>query len=204
MACGPILCLVWKLSRWFRVRGSVWEMRGLKFGMWVKSKFRIILEDTFWLNCSTWFWMYRRKASELHLPMSIMVYTGILSRYIAIAAPDRIECVPMSDILNPSVVSPIACAPAQRDCTTLLPDISNVDDLSWNTFTKDAVDREGMENTRWATRAQDLTGQRSLLFDACIVMVSNLWSFFWSLNVTDMTVADSNLDDDRGSSLPSR
>jgi len=59
--------------------------------------------------------MYRRKASELHRPISMMVYTGTSSRYIAIAAPDRSECVPMSEILKPRVVSPMACAAALRD-----------------------------------------------------------------------------------------
>ena len=63
---------------------------------------------------------------------------------------------------------------------------------------------EGIESTRRTTRAQDLTGQRSLWFAACIVMVSNLWSFFWSSNVTDITVAYINFVDDRGSSVPLR
>ena len=40
--------------------------------------------------------MYLRKALEEQRPMSIMVKVGTLSRYITMAAPERIECVPVA------------------------------------------------------------------------------------------------------------
>ena len=40
--------------------------------------------------------MYLKKASEDQRPINMMVKVGTLSRYIAMAAPERMEWVPMS------------------------------------------------------------------------------------------------------------
>ena len=58
--------------------------------------------------------MYRRKASLDHLPIIMIVKVGTPARYIAIAAPERMEWVPMSLGSNPSFSSPMRC-PA--DCS---------------------------------------------------------------------------------------
>ena len=50
--------------------------------------------------------MYRRKASLDQRPIIMIVKVGTSARYIAIAAPDRTEWVPMSSGLNPSLSSP--------------------------------------------------------------------------------------------------
>ena len=46
--------------------------------------------------------MYLRKASEDQRPMSMMVKVGSPSRYIAMAAPERMEWVPMSSGWKPT------------------------------------------------------------------------------------------------------
>ena len=61
--------------------------------------------------------MYRRKASLDHLPIIIIVYTGTSPKYIAIAAPDRIECVPKSPGFSPRRSQPIELAAAFRAFT---------------------------------------------------------------------------------------
>ena len=53
-------------------------------------------QEMLWVNCSTCFQMYLRKALEDQRPMSMMVKVGTLSRYIAMAAPEQMEWVPMS------------------------------------------------------------------------------------------------------------
>jgi len=62
--------------------------------------------------------MYRRKASLLHLPMSMIVYTGVWVRYIAITAPERMEWVPSSEGLKPSSSSPMVEAALRSAATT--------------------------------------------------------------------------------------
>jgi len=63
-------------------------------------------EDTPELNSCTWRWMYHRNASLDHLPMSMIVKTGTPARYMAMADPERMECVPNSRAVNPSTSSP--------------------------------------------------------------------------------------------------
>ena len=79
---------------------------GWKSGVVKKFSFRSIREETLCENCSTCFCMYRRKASEDQRPIIMIENVGTSSRYIAIAAPDRMECVPMSSGLKPSLASP--------------------------------------------------------------------------------------------------
>jgi hypothetical protein len=60
-----------------------------------KSGDDIIWLDTPKLNCWTCGWMYKRKASLKNLPINMMVNTGIPDKYIAIAAVDLMEWVPI-------------------------------------------------------------------------------------------------------------
>ena len=56
--------------------------------------------------------MYFRKARLDQRPISMIEKTGTPARYMAIAAPDRIECVPISWRWIPSFISPIATTPS--------------------------------------------------------------------------------------------
>ncbi len=52
-----------------------------------------------------------------HLPIIWIVSTFTPARYMAMAAPDLIECVPMSSALNPSRRLPIVLV-AVRSCSS--------------------------------------------------------------------------------------
>ncbi len=56
----------------------------------------------------TCFQMYSKKELLDHQPMGLTVFTGHSLRYIAIAAPDLIEWVPIWCLAIPSQVSPMA------------------------------------------------------------------------------------------------
>ena len=89
-------------------RLSVLEMVGKVLGVVKKSSFWSIREETFEEKPSTCFRMYRRKASLDQRPMIMIVYVGTLARYMAMAAPDLRECVPMSSAVKPRVSLPMA------------------------------------------------------------------------------------------------
>jgi hypothetical protein len=56
----------------------------------------VILLETLWLNCSTCFWMYRKKALLDQPPIIMMKQTEQLPKNLAITAPDLIKCMPIS------------------------------------------------------------------------------------------------------------
>jgi hypothetical protein len=58
--------------------------------------------------------MYLRKAVLDHLPINMIEKTGTLERYMAIAAPEQMECVSISDWRMPSLVSPIVTTPSRH------------------------------------------------------------------------------------------
>ncbi len=66
--------------------------------------------------------MYFRNARLDQCPISMIEKTGTPARYMAIAALDRIKCVPTSDRWMPSFVSPMATMPSLSRFAT----ISNV------------------------------------------------------------------------------
>jgi hypothetical protein len=63
-------------------------------------------------NSCTCFLIYFWKAVLDHRPMSMIEKIGTPARYIAIAAPLLIDCVPISDRRMPSFVSPIVSTPS--------------------------------------------------------------------------------------------
>ncbi len=78
-------------------------------GMCLKLWHDNILFATFWLNSITCFLMYLRKALLDQRPISmIMNTTGHSPRYIAMAAPNLIKCVPTFSFLIPSFTPHIA------------------------------------------------------------------------------------------------
>ncbi len=56
--------------------------------------------------------MYLRKASELHLPIIMIVYGWVFVRYIIMAPPARLECVPTSALVKPRMDGPMASTAA--------------------------------------------------------------------------------------------
>jgi hypothetical protein len=64
-----------------------------------------------------------------HLPIIWIVSTFTPARYMAMAAPDLIECVPMSSALNPSRRLPIALV-AVRNCSSTAVEDRYFDSLS--------------------------------------------------------------------------
>jgi hypothetical protein len=75
----------------------------------------IIFEEIPCENSCTYFLMYLRNAVLDYLPISmIKKKIGTPERYMAIAAPERMDFVPISDWRMPSFVSPIATTPSQH------------------------------------------------------------------------------------------
>ncbi len=56
-----------------------------------------------------------------HLLISMIEKTGTPARYIAIAAPERMDLVPISDLRIPSFVSPIATIPSWHKSAIISP-----------------------------------------------------------------------------------
>ena len=79
----------------------------------------IIFDEMPKLNSCTCFRMYFRNARLNQQPISIIEKMGTLARYMAIAAPDRTECVPTSEQCIPSFVSPIAITPSLSRFATI-------------------------------------------------------------------------------------
>ena len=109
----------------------------------------------------------------------------------------------MSDMESPWLASPMAWAAARRDWMASYPDITNILNLSTNTLINEDVVAVGMDKIWQVTLAQTLTRHKSLCVEACMVIVSNFWLFFWSSNVNDKTVAESTFDNIIGMIVPS-
>ena len=99
------------------IESAVFVVSGLL--MCLKVCTSIIFDEMPKLNSCTCFRMYFRKARLDQRPISIMEKMGTPARYMAIAAPDRIECVPTSERWIPSFVSPIATTPSFRRFATI-------------------------------------------------------------------------------------
>ena len=76
-------------------------------GVLQNASFLIILALMPRVNSRICFSMYDRKASELHLPRSMMVQIGTLSRHAIMAKDARTEWVPTSSLENPKVSMPM-------------------------------------------------------------------------------------------------
>ncbi len=68
----------------------------------LQQKLLYLLSDVFEEGCAR------------HLPISMIEKTGTPARYIAIAAPERMDLVLISDLRIPSIVSPIATTPSRH------------------------------------------------------------------------------------------
>ena len=84
------------------------------FWMCLKVWTSIIFEDMPCENSWTCFLVYLRKAVLDHLPISMIEKTGTPARYMAIAAPERMDLVQISDRQMPSFVLPIVNTPSRH------------------------------------------------------------------------------------------
>ncbi len=76
--------------------------------MCLKDCISIIFDEMPCENSWTWFLNYFRKVRLDQRPISMIEKIGTSATYMAIAAPERIECVPSSEGRMPSFVSPMA------------------------------------------------------------------------------------------------
>jgi hypothetical protein len=91
------------------------------FWMCLKVWTSIIFEDMPCENSWTCFLMYLRKAVLDHLPISMIEKTGTPARYMAIAAPEQMDLVPISDRWIPSFVSPIETTTSRHTSAIIYP-----------------------------------------------------------------------------------
>ena len=115
----------------------------------------------------------------------MMVKVGTPARYMAMAAPDLMEWVPISEGLKPSLSSPRSCAAERSFERTVVEVIVLSLPLTRMVLTVESSFVPGQERTLRTTDAQDLTGQRRLSPDLCIVTDSCLSSLFWNSKVME-------------------
>ncbi len=112
-------------------------------------------------------------------PIIMIAKTGTFPRYMAIAAPDRMECVPISCVQMRSLSSPIATTPSSSaDSTSLL--------VMCESFPRVRVaetgvdgDESGYDRILVTIFAYWVTGQSTTSFVLHWVIVSFLRAFFW-------------------------
>ena len=96
----PAFLLVSALLGLFLCLGSRWETVGVVYvGMCRWNICVIIHVDTLWLNCLTCLWMYCKNASLDQQPIIMILQTEQSLKKTAMATPDPIKCVPISDFL---------------------------------------------------------------------------------------------------------
>ena len=109
---GGIERLVAKEFRFF-VWGSSWVPQC--YGMVKRISLRIMRINIPLLNSRTWRRMYLRKLLDDHRPMSIIIWTGVSSMNMVMAAAHLFERVPMSSGLKPNLSSPMLVALLQKE-----------------------------------------------------------------------------------------
>ena len=81
--------------------------------------------------------MYFRKASLDHLPIIMMEKVGTSARYIAMAAPERMECVPISFPVKPSLSTPMSSTAERSFVRTVADEMVEILSLRKIVFTVD-------------------------------------------------------------------
>ena len=115
----------------------------------------------------------------------MIVYTGHSPKYIAIAAPDLIECVPTSDALIPNTSSPIEMTADRRACVISAEVMCSILSCLQIADTGVSSVTPGYPKMRRTTAAHCLTGHRIRSFECICVTVSCLSSFFCQSKVID-------------------
>ena len=134
------------------------------------------------LVSNTCFLMCLRKPSRLHLTINTARKIGALSRKIAIAAPDRVECVtiwcglkPSMSLTNTSAYFLKWCKASEAETVFLLPS-------SWNVHGGVSPIVPGRFQSSDARWAKTLTRFKRGSVVACCVVSSDLSPFFCSWN----------------------
>ncbi len=128
-------------------------------------------------------------ASLLHHPIIMIAKTGTPPRYIAIASPDGMECVPISCFLMQSFVPPIATTASWRACSTILLVAWDIQLFHQMADTGVVGDAPLYLLIRSTIAVHWMTGQRTSLPVFHWVMVSSLHLFFCMMNVMETLLA---------------
>ena len=123
------------------------------------------------------------KAMLCQSPIIMIAKTGIPPRYMAIAAPDRMDCVPMSCVQMRSLSSTIATTPSRSaDSTSLLVMCESIPRVRVADTGVDG-DEIGYDRILVTICARWVTGQSTSSFVLHWVIVSFLGAFFWVTKV---------------------
>jgi len=120
---------------------------------------------------------------------------GTPARYMAIATPDRIECVPISERWMPNFVSPIATTPSRMRLATISDAMLIVLFLCLAREMGESLLVPLIERIRVTMDAKSLTGHMIGSDVRHWVTVSDFLSFFCRLNVIEMQSARYNIVD---------
>ena len=123
----------------------------------------------------------------------MMEKIGTPARYMAIAAPDRIECVPISEQWMPNFVLLIATTPSRRRLATISDVILIVLFLCLARETGESLLVPLIERIRVTMEAQSLTGHMIGSDVLHWVTVSDFLSFFCRSKVIEMQSARCNM-----------
>jgi hypothetical protein len=137
--------------------------------------------------------MYLRNAVLDQHPTSMIEKTGVPAKYIAMAAPDRIDFDPILDRLIPSFVSPIATTPS-RIRFTIISDVMLM--ILVPCFARETGEFGFVplyERIRVMIDVQIFTVHKLMLFVFHWVTVSAFLLFFYRSNVIAMQSAEFKL-----------
>jgi hypothetical protein len=140
----------------------------------------IIFNEMPKLSSCTCFWMYFRNARLNQQLISIMEKMGTPARYMAIAAPDHVECVPTSEQCIPNFVLQIAIMPSLSRFATISEVMLIVLFLCWAREMGESLFDPLKERICITINAQSLTGHMMGSNVPHCVTVSNFLSFFLS------------------------
>ncbi len=125
----------------------------------------------------------------------MMEKIGTLARYMAIATPDQIECVPISERWMPNFILPIATTPSRRRLATISDVIMIVLFLCLARETGESLLVPLIERIQVTMEAQSLTGHMIGSDVLHWVTVSDFLPFFRRSKVIEMQSARCNMVD---------
>jgi hypothetical protein len=165
----------------------------VEFWTCLKDRISIILDEIPCENSCTCFRMYLRNAVLDQHQTSMIKKMGVPAKYIAMAAPDRIDFDPILDRLIPSFVSPIATTPS-RIRFTIISDVMLM--ILFPCFARETGEFGFVplyEQIHVTIDVQIFTGHKLTLFVFHWVTVSAFLLFFCHSNVIAMQSAEFKL-----------
>ena len=151
--------------------------------MWLKCSTSSILSEIPEVNCSICFLIYFIKESDFHRPIIIIMYWSTFARHIAIAPPERIECVPMSLPENPRLKSCMVSTVERRALAMFRSVILYCFPFRQKLLTGESQVEPSYDKILETTLLHALTGQSVSSFDRWRFTDWFLSLFFWSSNV---------------------